>query len=173
MGRSTGEVIENEIMRKTVTYKIAKREDLEKLVEFLTMPEIDNSFVKPLSQRGIDVRERVYKKYDNGQWVLACDGDNIVGCCAVVRNKEKKEIEISTYVVAESYRGQGIGSRIFENALNLALKYPIEYRIMFDSWEGSAIGYIAKKRGFVEKRRFYGDPKRPEGMPTIEYEFVR
>lgn len=156
-----------------MTYKIANEQDLEKLVEFLLTPAIDNSFIKPLTQRGIDVRERVYKKYGNGKWVLACDNDKIIGCCAVVRKKDVKEVELSTYVVAETYRGQGIGTKIFENAMNIALGYPIDYRITFDTWEGSGISHIATKRGFIEVARFYGDPKRPEGMPTVEYEYVR
>lgn len=153
-------------------YKIAEFGDLEKVVNFLLRPEIDNSFILPLSKRpGVNVANRVYGKHREGRWIIAYDNteEHVVGCCAVV--KKGNDVELSTYVVDEAYRGLGIGSTLFDMALKIAKDYPKDCRIMFDSWAGSGIASIAIKRGFVKTREFYGDPKRPTGIATVEYEY--
>jgi GNAT superfamily N-acetyltransferase len=153
-----------------IMYRLSEKKDLEDLVRFLTRSDIDNSFIKPLSQRGVNVGERVYRKYVYGKWVLAIDNNNIIGCCAVVEKEYERELEISTYVVDEKYRGRGIGSKIFDFALNVAKTYPSDYIVTFDSWKDSPISHIEEKRGFELKKEVMGDPKRPEGIVTVVYQ---
>ena len=155
-------------------YRLADKEDLENIVKFLTRSDIDNSFIKPLSQRGINVGERVYRKFVFGKWILAEDDKKIIGCCALVEKEYNKELEISTYVVDEKYRGQGIGSKIFDCALDTAKTYyPSDYTITFDSWKNSGICHIGMKRGFKFVKEIKGDSKRPKGILTVVYELKK
>ena len=42
--------------------------DSESLCAFLSLPEIDQLFVKPLSQRDITIGERVERYFQSGFW---------------------------------------------------------------------------------------------------------
>ena len=58
-------------MEIDISYKVAEKSDLYSLVSFLSLPEIDLSFVKPLSKRDLSIEERVQMKYEHGLWLLA------------------------------------------------------------------------------------------------------
>lgn len=49
-----------------VNIQIATKDDLNDLIKYLSLDIIDNSFVKPLSQRNISIYDRVYKYFNNG-----------------------------------------------------------------------------------------------------------
>ena len=153
-----------------VLFKIAEKEDLGELVGFLSLAEINNSFVKSLSQREITIEERVKRKYGAGVWILAFVEKELAGCLALVPNKDK--IEISTYAVISTYRGQGIGSRLLDEAFKICKeRYERYKKIILDSWEGNkAIERLMEKNGFRLTELFYDPKKRPPGIKTVVYE---
>ena len=158
-------------MENDIIYKVAEQDDLYKLVKFLSSPEIDLSFVRPLSQRNLSIEERVQKKYKNGLWLLAIDTSTIAGCLALIQADEES-IEISTYAVSPKYQGKGIGGRLIDESIVLCRKiYPNFKKIILDSWEGNeAISKLMQKKEFVLAKSFYDIEKRPEGIKTVIYE---
>ena len=154
-----------------IEYRIAGKNDLDELVKFLSMPEIDKSFVKPLSERTNTIEERVRTKYDLGLWLLALERKIIAGCLALVPNQDERGIEISTYAVRPDYQGQGIGGRLIDEATKLIKDKYREYRtIILDSWEGNkAISRLMNKKKFTLDKAFYDPIKRPEGVRTLVY----
>ena len=152
-------------------YSIATKEDLEELAEFLEQPSIDSTFVKPLSQRNISIKDRVYKKHESGYWIIARNEENngVVGCLAVIPVKGK-EIEISTFAVATETRGQGVGSTLLDEAIKLVKeKYSVDTLIL-DSWEGNpVISRLMEKKGFNLREAFEDPDKRPPGVRTVVY----
>ncbi len=100
-----------------IIYTVAKKNELDALRRFLGEPSVNKTFVKPLLQRPQTIAQRVLDKYEKGLWILAKDNSKIIGCLALVQ--KTKEIEISTYAVAEGYRRQGIGSVLIDNAIEV------------------------------------------------------
>ena len=152
-----------------IRYNVAKRNELDTLTNFLADPSIDQTFVKPLSQREQSIEERVINKYEKGVWILAKDDSRILGCLALVLRPP--EIEISTYAVAESSRGQGIGSGLIDKAIEVTKeRYQMYDTLILDSWEGNMIlERIMQKKGFYLRESFPDPDKRPEGINTIIY----
>ena len=105
-------------------------EDLDRLTAFLSRPEIDRAFVKPLSERDNSIEARVYQKKEKGNWILAeyedeeTDKTYLADCLALIPSQEK-ELEISTFAVSPEYNGQGIGSGLLEMAIYFA-KYQFQ-----------------------------------------------
>jgi len=158
-------------MEGNIFYRIAGKDDLYQLVNFLSLPEIDLSFVKPLSQRDLSIEERVRLKYEHGLWLLAIDARDIAGCLALIPSG-KDYVEISTYAVSQRHQGKGIGGRLIEEAIILwKQKYSDFGKIILDSWEGNeAITRLMQKKGFTLINSFYDPMKRPEGVKTVIYE---
>ncbi|HIH66276.1 MAG TPA: GNAT family N-acetyltransferase [Nanoarchaeota archaeon] len=154
-----------------MTYIIANEGDLEKLTGFLSRPEIDLAFIKPLSSRAISIAERVYSKYKAGLWALAIDeGGNVAGCCALI--PREKEVEISTYAVSPEHQGHGIGSALLDFLILEGKERYNQYKtIIMDSWEGNkAVERIMQKTGFVLREAYEDPDKRPPGVKTVVYE---
>lgn len=157
-------------VKMKIEYEVAREDDLEKLIQFLMNPEIDQAFVKPLSERDITIAERVHLKFKNGCWLLAKDQEQIAGCLALI--PQQNEVEISTYAISPNYRRMGIGSELLDRAITLTEKtYPYYKFIILDSWEGNtAISRVTDKKEFT-LREIYDDlGKRPEGIRTVVYE---
>ncbi len=155
--------------KRNIKYKIAEWIELRKIISFLSLSEIDQSFVKPLSERDISIRERVRQKYDIGEWIIATDGYSVVGCVAVI--PKDNELEISTFAVDHKYRGRGIGTRLLDESIRLGYQNygHLEYIIM-DSWEGNeAVECLMGKKGFDFYKSFEDKDKRPEGVKTFIY----
>ena len=152
-----------------IMYALATENDLDNLVAFLEDPSIDGTFVKPLSDRPITIRERVYKKFKDGYWILAKEGENLLGCLALIPNKD--EIEISTYAVSEKARGKGIGTGLIYESEKVTLeRYPSVQTLILDSWSGNpAIERIMDKTGFGLRDSFPDPDKRPPGINTVVY----
>lgn len=151
-------------------YSIAEQRELEALAQFLEHPSIDFQFVKPLSQRKQSIKERVYDKYDKGYWILAKNEEgHIHACLALIPNKD--EIEISTYAVSETCRGQGIGSTLINKAIEYTQRfYPDCKTLILDSWSGNpAIERIMNKNNFALRESFEDPAKRPPGVKTVVY----
>lgn len=151
--------------------RIAKKKDLEKLIEFLNDPIIDKQFVTPLSQRDISIKERVYSKYKQGVWLIALDGDKICGCRALIYNPSENTITLSTFVVHPDYRGQGLGRSIYQKSIDVAVEKYNPSSIFVDSWSTNKMASIlAKKFGFKKIKEYEEPDKRPEGIKTVLYE---
>lgn len=151
-------------------YSIAQQQELEALTQFLEHPSIDFQFVKPLSQRKQSIKERVYDKHSKGYWILAKSKEgHIHACLALIPNND--EIEISTYAVSETCRGQGIGSTLIDKAIEHTRQlYPKCTTIILDSWEGNpAIERIMQKKNFTLRESFEDPGKRPQGIKTVVY----
>ncbi len=158
-------------MEMNVQYRTAGKNDLYQLVDFLSLPEIDMSFVKPLSQRNLSIEERVKIKYENGLWLLAMDEKTIAGCLALIPH-DRDCVEISTYAVSQRHQGKGIGGRLIDEAIILCKQqYPSFKKVILDSWEGNeAITKLMQKKEFILVDSFYDPGKRPEGIKTAIYE---
>src|SRR5262245_32996501 len=52
-----------------------------------------------------------------GQIFMAFDGDQPIGCCALIRREDPHSFELAKMSVAPAYRGQGVGRRILEYAI--------------------------------------------------------
>lgn len=152
-----------------IKLKVAEKKDLGNIVKFLSEPDIDNSFIKPLSERDITITDRVVRKYINGVWLLATYKKDIAGCLALIENPH--DVEISTYAVSAQYRGQGIGSILLNYAYEKTKElYKTHNYITLDSWGGNeAITHLMKKHGY-KLIKDYDDPiKRPKGYTTVVY----
>src|SRR3990172_5373393 len=120
-----------------VMYKIAQKKDLEKLITFLRSPDIDQSFVKPLSQRSQNIRDRVLSKYEKGKWLIAYEEKNIIGCCGLSNNEE--DVEVTTFVVSPQSRGLGIGYTLLKKIVEIAIQEYSGKKVLLDTWEGSGV----------------------------------
>ena len=117
--------------------RVAKKNDLDKLISFLSEPEIDNGFCKPLSDRNISITERVLLKYKKGVWVIAEIEDQIVSCIAIVPNS--KSVTFSTFACKNNIISKIAGGGLWEKSLKLVKEnYDVSF-INIDSWEGNEL----------------------------------
>jgi hypothetical protein len=146
--------------------EIAKGRQFNIIRDFLKRPDIDTSFVKPLSERNItiDQRVRMYQYY--GIWIMGHDDNEVYGCIAVKCQKEAAYL--STYALRPDALNKGLA------LLDYALKYAVDNyhakMIDTDSWENNrVVDFILKRKGF-RVDSVYDDPiKRPDGVKTVYY----
>lgn len=157
---------------KQVKVVLAKKGDTSRLISFLSSPEIDQSFVYPLSRREVSIKERVCGMFPHGFWLIASYAERIVGCrgCKGIVDQEDRIVEFSTIAIDPAFRGIGLGSRLLRKAIQVALERYVPLIIKFDSWTTNrAMERAALKAGFM-KRRVFDDPaKRPFGVKSVEY----
>jgi N-acetylglutamate synthase-like GNAT family acetyltransferase len=146
--------------------------DLQDLVNFLQKPEIDQAFVRPLSQRDVSINARVHTTFQKGFWLLAKYENFIVGCrgCKGIVDCEKGILEFTTTAIDPAFQRQGIGTLLFQRGIAAALERYAPRLLRIDSWSGNArLEKLVTKMGFV-KSRTYDDPtKRPAGVLSVEY----
>lgn len=151
---------------------LATKEDLLDLVDFLSQPEIDQAFVKPLSQRNISIKDRVAHTHEIGFWLLAKNDAQIVGCrgCKGIVVQEPRVVEFTTTAVDPAYRKLGIATLLVQTGIAFAYKRFAPQFMRFDSWATNAqVERMAIRAGFT-KGRVYDDPaKRPVGKKSVEY----
>lgn len=155
-------------MKKKFIINIARNNDLHRIITFLSQPNIDKRFCKPLSERNITISERVFLKYNQGIWVLAEIENQIVSCVAIVPNG--KGVFFSTFACINNINCKLAGAGVWEKNLKLAQKnFDVSF-IEIDSWEGNEfINRFLRKRGF-KKIRTYPDPeKRPDCVESVLY----
>lgn len=80
-------------------------------------------------QRGTGIAKRnpeyIKTKFDNGNAVLALDGDKLAGFCYIEVWESKQYVANSGLIVHPDYRGQGLAKKIKAKAFQLSLKkYP-------------------------------------------------
>ena len=146
--------------------------DLQDLVNFLQKPQIDQAFVRPLSQRDVSIDARVHSTFQKGFWLLAKHEDIIVGCrgCKGIVDCEKGILEFTTTAIDPAFQRQGLGTLLFQRGIAAALERYTPRLLRIDSWSGNTrLEKLVTKMGFV-KSRTYDDPtKRPAGVLSVEY----
>jgi len=151
--------------------KVADLQDLPELVAYLSCPDIDHSFKKPLSEREIAIAERVKHYYEHGFWVFARIAGTIYACIAAVPSTEEQKVFLSTMAVRNCKRGKKLGNDVYEKAIKLATeRYQAKY-VIVDSWEGNKeVTLLLTNRGYVPIASYYDKSKRPPGIKTVEYQ---
>lgn len=147
---------------------IAQKEDLKNIISFLSRPEIDNSFCKPLSDRNITITDRVFSKHRKGLWVLAEIHNKIVSCVAII--PEGKGVSFSTFACIKDIKSKLAAGGVWQKSLKIAQdNFDVSF-IEIDSWEGNHfINRFVTKRGF-KKIKTYDDPeKRPPSVKSVLY----
>ncbi len=154
---------------------LATKDNLVQIVEFLTAPEIDGSFVRPLSERPESILARVRSRYEEGFWVISKDKttDGLAGVRAGIYHPEDEVVMFSTLAVHPLYRGNGIALQICDFSMDYAGRHYKPKKFAFDSWHTNDLtNRLAKRYGF-EKVSEYVDPaKRPDGVRTVVYEKI-
>ena len=155
-------------MEKAFFINVAQKCDLHRIITFLSQPDIDKGFCKPLSDRNISITERVFLKYEQGVWVLAEIDNQIVSCVAVIPNG--KGVSFSTFACINDRISKLAGAGVWEKSLKLARELFDGFYIEIDSWVGNEfINRFLRKRGF-KKIRTYPDPeKRPISVKSVLY----
>jgi len=154
---------------------LANEHDSEELVAFLRSPEIDRSFVPPLTAREISIEARVHTKLQSGFWLIAREDDVIAGCrgCNGLIEKKKRIVEFSTLAIHPAYRRRDLGTRLVIESVDLAVVRYAPDIMKFDSWvTNTFVEEVARNLGFA-KHRIYDDPKRPPGIKSVEYRWER
>ena len=100
---------------------------------------IDVSEIKILLQSVRGDTSNIY--FD--QFVVAKDGDKLVGCVRI-KKMENNVLELASLAVSENYRGQGIGKKLVEEILRVQKERPV-YLMCFRDKKG-----FYTKSGFEE-----------------------
>lgn len=153
-----------------IIIRIAKHEDSEKILFFLNLHSIDNSFKTCLSSR-YSIKSRVSKILNNGKWYIAIVNEKIVGIIAVKKLYHKRNYpELSTFVVTPKLRGKGIGTLLMKKIIEDkdVLKHN---KFILDTWEGCEAISIFEKFGFKKTKSYKDNKKRGNNLKT-EY-FVK
>lgn len=146
----------------------ARSEDLPAIVAFLSRPEIDRSFCKPLSQRDISIAQRVRLKDRQGVWMVAEVDGRIVSCLAIVLRAES--VVFSTFACINDLKSKRAGGDLWEACLKLAKEKFRAGHIEIDSWAGNAfLQRFLLKRGFKKIKTFADPEKRPAAVKSVLY----
>lgn len=159
-------------LAQEVKLELATKDDLSRIIDFLSTPEIDHSFVSPLSKRGISIEGRVRKKFEDGFWLIALHNGEVVGCrgCSGLVSTEPRIVEFSTIAISSAFRGRGVGTLLLRRAVEIALERYAPERMRFDGWStNTALEKAALKAGFQKSRVFDDPTKRPPGVQSVEY----
>ena len=157
---------------KKVKVALARESDASRIVSFLSDPEIDQSFVYPLSRRDISIEERVRSKFPKGFWLVASFEGKVVGCrgCIGVVDRKHRIVEFSTTAIDPVFRGSGLGVLLLRKAVESAFERYAPLTMKFDSWStNKAMEKAALRAGFTKTRVFDDPTKRPPGVKSAEY----
>lgn len=99
-------------------------------------------------------KEIIYHPYEavlsnGGMIFFALDGDKAVGTVAMIPAKDG-EIELAKLAVTESYKGQGIGGRLIEQALMYAKENKYSRVLLYTNKKLLPAIHLYKKYGFRE-----------------------
>lgn len=116
-------------MKQVLTYRLAKHDDLETLVDMLGNDVLGNTredISKPLNKGYISAFEAI-KNDPNNQLILANMNDKIAGMFQItfipyLTHKGSWRCLIEGVRVHEEYRSLGFGEQMIKHAINLAKK---------------------------------------------------
>ncbi|MBN2087033.1 GNAT family N-acetyltransferase [Candidatus Peregrinibacteria bacterium] len=158
------------INQPPISISIAEEKDLENLIIYLSQKEVDNAFVKPLSERPISIRDRVFRDFKEGFWLIGKDEEeNVIASLAIIYHDYTAEC--STFSISPLLRGRHIGTKILiEAEMILQSMFPEIHMIVIDSWEGNTpVKKLVEKLDYKEINRYVDTRKRPQGVKTITY----
>jgi ribosomal protein S18 acetylase RimI-like enzyme len=132
-------------------------EDTVKLIELLVKLTREKPPValelEPLIMKGLRWVEP-FLDQKAGFFVVAEEGDNIIGFCYVAIPKWYKPITYIAIAVDEDYRRKDIGGQMLYHVAEWSSKKHLEY-IIADVWEWNLKSLkFFRKHGFYEKSRF-------------------
>jgi len=153
-----------------VRIDIAKKDELLDIINYLIIPEIDLSFVRPLSQRNISIKERVYTDFNKWYWLVLKDNDNLIRwtlACIM----ENNIAYLSTFSVSNVIVGHGFGKKlIFDVEMILKSLFPEINAIFLDSWSTNKwVASIMKEFWFTKIKEYEDKEKRVDWVKTVLY----
>jgi len=151
---------------------LATESMLIELIQFLQQPKIDHAFIRPLSERDVSIRDRVYRIYQSGFWLVALCNGKVIGCrgCKGIIDKQYGILEFSTTVVDSVFRGVGLATLLFQQGVKIAYTRYRPSVMKLDSWStNKAVERIVLKLGFSKNRVYDDSEKRLPGMQSVEY----
>ena len=155
-----------------IEIRVANNLDLLEIIKFLSEPEVDNQFVKPLSQRAISIFDRVDNTFNKGIWFLAIK-DGVIVACRGVKFPNPKQAKFSTFVVHPKYQKKGIGYQLFIFSIEYIKEKYGNVDIISDSWEGNCkYERILKHVNHIKVDSYFDELKRPQNIKTIVYKFI-
>lgn len=157
---------------KGIKVDLATIESLNGLIDFLSRPEIDLAFVRPLSQRSTNIATRVLSTFQKGFWLLARQDALIIGCrgCNGILSDQPGVLQFSTTAIAPAFQNQGLGRLLLQKGVEVAFQRYSPRIMVLDSWSGNAqFEHTVTKLGFVKSREYEDPVKRPVGVKTVEY----
>lgn len=155
-----------------VTIRSISESDIRDLTDFLSLPEIDSAFKKPLSQRPVSIGDRVRKNHETGTWVCAFDKGRILACLASLPDFSRRTVELSTFAVRRQPLSFLAGKMVYETAVWLSRYQYNALKIRCDSWEGNTtISTALLDYGFRRVASYLDPEKRPAGIKTVIYEY--
>ena len=90
--------------------------------------------------------------------IILCKKENKFIACVAVRKFEKDIAELKRMFVQPAYQGLGIGKKLLENAIDLAIKCGYKFiRLDTLNYMTAAIN-LYKKYGFYEITSYYNNP---------------
>jgi ribosomal protein S18 acetylase RimI-like enzyme len=159
-------------LQKGINVDIATSQSLNGIVDFLSQPDIDLTFVRPLSQRSTSIATRVLSTFHKGFWLLARQDALIIGCrgCNGIIGDKPGVLQFSTTAVAPAFQNQGLGRFLIQQGVEVAFQRYSPRIMVLDSWSGNTqFEHTVTKLGFVKSREYEDLVKRPLGIKTVEY----
>ena len=149
--------------------RVAVEADLPRIEAYLTLPEVDQSFQMPLSERPESIAARVADRSRRGVWLLAEESGVLRACVALVEHPQQM-VELSTLSVHPEARNFGIAHALLDAVLTAAHGRFAARVLTTDSWAGNERSAAALRAlGFEEVARYPDPAKRPPGVDTVLY----
>lgn len=140
--------------------------ELKKLKAYYLSPEIDNSFVKPISKRGYPIDEVIYPQSEF-KWLVAIHNENIIASRRIMIVKDYAHLSFLS--IAPNFRGFGISKELYEKSINIAKSYKPKF-LKLKTWNTNTIAIkMATKYGFTQTSEYIDLDNRVDGIKTLEF----
>lgn len=84
-----------------------------------------------------------------GHIITQCQGDEVVGCCALLNNGPNS-FELAKMAVAESHQGQGLANALMQATIDLALHHGAQTLDLLTNSRLEPAVSLYRKFGFIE-----------------------
>ncbi|HBD24558.1 MAG: hypothetical protein A2566_03595 [Candidatus Zambryskibacteria bacterium RIFOXYD1_FULL_40_13] len=122
----------------------------------ITIDDIEYRYKDAFSPERLKKREEmIVSQEPNEKYIVAKDGDRVVGMCYAVIHEDKNQLE-AIYILPE-YHGRGIGTKLWNAVLPFFDKTKDIYVEVAD-YNEKAIGFY-KKLGFIDTGRRFSDER--------------
>lgn len=122
----------------------------------ITKEDIEDRFLSRISEEGIDqMAEKISHPLANTLFLVAKDGDEVVGVCRVRKDEKRNELE-AIYVLPE-YQYIGLGNKLWQEARNF-FDLDKDVIVKVATYNNKAI-YFYKKLGFIDTGKRFTEEK--------------